>query len=143
MTRAALSLLLLTAAASALLGMMSAAFTAEPPTSRELHWLVRVDPAEIGAQRRDEMPAEVILDCGKERALDPSSLRIFRADATGKLSPADAAAGREESLPMRWYDDSIPYDFPGMTASAKSASSMAATGRCARKAARMPTSSKL
>lgn len=60
---------------------------------RELHWLVRVDPVEIGARPRDEMPAEVVLDCGKDRALDPSLLRIFRADATGKPSPAERRCG--------------------------------------------------
>jgi len=79
-----------------------------------LRWLVRVDPVEIGARSRDEMPAEVGVDVGKDRAMDPASLRILRVDATGKPSAPD------EPLPFRWYDDAIPYDFPEFIGSVSS-----------------------
>ncbi|MFN0051825.1 MAG: FG-GAP repeat domain-containing protein [Planctomycetales bacterium] len=56
----------------------------------------------------DERPAEFHLRSDQfdgDRRIDPSSLEIHRVDPrTGRDLP--------ESLPFRWYDEAIPYDFP-------------------------------
>src|SRR5262245_2704330 len=70
--------------------------------------LVQVPNADIGGRPRDEGPAEFRLDLqalAPGRRLDPATLRVVRWDAT-----QDRAAS--SPLPLRWYDDAIPYDFP-------------------------------
>jgi hypothetical protein len=69
---------------------------------------VRVAPADIGSRQRDERPAEfrlVAAEFAPNRHVDPGSLRVVRLENEG---------GKEVSgpLPIRWYDDSVPYDFP-------------------------------
>jgi FG-GAP-like repeat len=69
---------------------------------------VRVDRAPVAGRPFDERPAEYRLiasDFAAYRRIDPATLRVVRYD------PHD---GRElsEPLPFRWYDDSVPYDFP-------------------------------
>lgn len=71
-------------------------------------WLVRVAPRDLGPRTQDEMPAEIHLDAREfpdGRRLDLSSLRVVAWDTE---------ADRPTSLPIahRWYDDSIPFDFP-------------------------------
>jgi len=77
-------------------------------TDARHHVRVRVPPRDIGRRARDEMPAEFRLnaaDFAGDRRLDLSSLQIVRHDP---------ASGKDISgpLPLRWYDDAIPYDFP-------------------------------
>ncbi len=67
--------------------------------------IVRVDPVDLGARSRDELPAEIAIERGGNLALDPSTLRVVRVDEAGK--PVD-----DEPLPLRWYDAAIPYQFP-------------------------------
>src|SRR5689334_21275174 len=53
------------------------------------------------------MPAEFRIaaaDVADGRRIDPGSLRVTRCDAGGQ-----ALSG---PLPLRWYDDAVPYDFP-------------------------------
>jgi hypothetical protein len=68
---------------------------------------VRVAPLDLGPRVRDEMPAEfrlVASDFAPNRHIDPASLRVVRVDA-------DGGKDASEPLPLRWYDDAIPYDF--------------------------------
>ena len=82
--------------------------------------LVRVAPVDLARRQRDELPAEVVIDLaqqseqfGHDRALDARTFRVRRADASGKQAPADSQGeDSPESLPFRWYDDAIPYEFP-------------------------------
>ena len=70
--------------------------------------LVRVAARDLGSRKSDQMPAEYRLtatDLPKNRHLDPGTLRVFRWDDK-KNKPVGTP------LPLRWYDDSIPYDFP-------------------------------
>ncbi|MFB3904760.1 MAG: FG-GAP repeat domain-containing protein [Acidobacteriota bacterium] len=85
--------------------------------------LVRVDPIDSGARQRDQMPARLVL--GRElvaqaageagRRLDVASLQIARY-REGEAQPADfskwAYGQAPWEVPFRWYDDSIPWDFP-------------------------------
>lgn len=60
--------------------------------------IVRVDVVDIGTRERDELPAELQIERGIKAAIDPATLRVL--DEKG------------ESLPLRWYDEAIPYHFP-------------------------------
>jgi FG-GAP-like repeat len=84
----------------------------ESRPSPPLRWLVRVDPIDLDRRAGDEMPAEVELDVGDERAIDVTTLRIVRVDQSGKALSSAAASNENESIPFRWYDASIPHDFP-------------------------------
>ena len=69
---------------------------------------MRVAPASLHGRSHDERPAELKLtpvDLPPGRRIDLSSLAVV---------PVDRAAGlaRPHSLPLRWYDDSVPYEFP-------------------------------
>lgn len=71
-------------------------------------FFVSVAPQDIGARLHDESPAELVLrasDLKPDSVIDLSSLRIVRVDPRSGKSLS-------EPLPFRWYDDSIPYDFP-------------------------------
>jgi hypothetical protein len=69
---------------------------------------VRVPAADIGKRPRDEAPAEFHLaakDFAAGRRIDLASFQVVRWDGgRGK-----AVSG---PLPLRWYDDAIPYDYP-------------------------------
>jgi len=70
--------------------------------------VVEVAAENLAGRERDERPAEMRLaaaDFERGRRIDLASLEVVRCDRlTGKeLS---------DPLPLRWYDDSIPYDFP-------------------------------
>jgi hypothetical protein len=70
--------------------------------------IVRIAASEIGHRTQDERPAEFRLaapDIPPGRRVDPASFQVVRWDAK-----AGRALGRP--WPVRWYDDSIPYDFP-------------------------------
>lgn len=86
-------------------GHAAVAADAKPAIQR---WLVRVDPIDLGARTHDEMPAEVVLDVGSPRSIDPTTFRVVMVDSTEQ--PLDKAI-TAESLPFRWYDDAIPYQF--------------------------------
>ncbi len=93
-------LLLLVAARSALTG--------GPPQQDTRRVVVEV-PAEVLAGReRDERPAEFRLKAdsfAQGRRIDLASLQVVRCDPqTGKAV--------SDPLPLRWYDDAIPADFP-------------------------------
>jgi hypothetical protein len=66
-----------------------------------------VAPVDLGRRTRDEAPAEYRLsaaDFDGKRRIDLASLRVTRCDAAGR--------DLSEPLPLRWYDDAVPYDFP-------------------------------
>lgn len=72
--------------------------------------LVRV-PADrtLGERKRDERPAEITLradEFGKDLAFDLSSLLVGRVDRIM------SDFGPSPEVPLRWYDDAIPYEFP-------------------------------
>ena len=70
--------------------------------------VVTVAPREIGKRVKDEMPVEFRInasDLPKDRRLDPATLAVVRWDVV-----ADKPLGK--LLPLRWYDDAVPYDFP-------------------------------
>jgi hypothetical protein len=84
----------------------------------QLRVLVRVEPVDLAGRPRDEMPAEVAIDLaerlpelGRDRALDLRTLCVQRVDAQGRPAPLDGTQDGE-TLPFRWYDDAIPYEFP-------------------------------
>lgn len=121
----ALSILVCSAIGTlALLGFASCA------TSKEPRWvgngkyriLVRVDPLDIGARAADEMPTRIHIShddlqakVGTSGKIDVTSIQVAQYDPTngepikyGKW----AYAHTDWELPNRWYDDSIPEDFP-------------------------------
>jgi hypothetical protein len=70
--------------------------------------IVRVDPVNLGDRPFDERPAIfrlVAAEFAPGRRIDLTSLRVVHHDPRNRrdLSP---------SLPFRWYDDAIPYEFP-------------------------------
>jgi hypothetical protein len=70
--------------------------------------LVEVPADDIRGRDRDERPAEMRIfaeDFAPDRRIDLASLEVVRCDRE---------TGKELSgpLPLRWYDDAIPYDFP-------------------------------
>ncbi|HTF25267.1 MAG TPA: VCBS repeat-containing protein [Candidatus Limnocylindria bacterium] len=99
------------------------------PESRDVRWagegecrvLVRVDPFQIGLRGSDEMPAEVVLDFsalngfGAASAANISSIQVMKFEPrAGEPEPYSnyAYARSAYDRPFRWYDASIPYDFP-------------------------------
>ena len=84
--------------------------------------LVRVEPRNIGARTRDEMPARIHISredlrgiVGTTGKIDVASLQV------GQYNPDTGQpikygkwfyAGTDWEVPYRWYDDSIPEDFP-------------------------------
>jgi len=85
--------------------------------------IVEVPAQAIGPRRADELPARVTLDFPAllagvhgERLADLASLRVARLDpATGAEIAAEKRyphARDAFELPFRWYDASIPFDFP-------------------------------
>jgi hypothetical protein len=70
--------------------------------------LVKVAAVDIGRRARDEQPAEfrlVAADFARARRLDLASLEVVHWDQA-------AARPLSDPLPLRWYDDAIPNDFP-------------------------------
>jgi hypothetical protein len=98
---------------SVLLGLCLAAIlaSAEKPyqgASETCSILVRVPPADIGGRQRDEGPAEFSLAAAafaKDRRIDLATLQVVRWDP-------GARKALSAPLPLRWYDDTIPYDYP-------------------------------
>jgi hypothetical protein len=86
--------------------------------------LVEVTPFDIGSRASDEMPAELVVDLKaklaelkiEDQKVDLSSLQVMRYNpATGKAEPYEPGYEYGHSpadRPFRWYDASIPYDFP-------------------------------
>ncbi len=84
--------------------------------------LVRVDPIDTGKRASDEMPARVAISAQEVRArsgaqgkIDAASIEVEGYDpATGRPIPYGkwAYAHADWEVPARWYDDSIPEDFP-------------------------------
>lgn len=91
-------------AALLLLATGTHSLSVEPPKPRDQRMLVRVEPVDLGRRMRDELPAEVVIHHG-DKVWDATSIRVVRVDESGK--PLN-----DESLPFRWYDAAIPYDFP-------------------------------
>ncbi len=108
----------------------ASALFAQKPAAREPDWvstrkhrvLVRVDPVDIHGRSTDEMPtrihlsaADVAARTGAKGKIDVASLQVEQYDpATGKAIPYGkwAYAKADWELPYRWYDDTIPEDFP-------------------------------
>jgi hypothetical protein len=93
----------------ALTGMCAAALWAgaSPPALNCYRVVVRVAAADIGARPRDERPAEFRLspaDFAAGRRIDLASLQVVQWDPK-------AGKTLSSPLPLRWYDDSIPYEF--------------------------------
>src|SRR5262245_38144029 len=68
--------------------------------------IVEVEPRALSGRARDERPAEFRLsapDFASDRRIDLASLEVVRCDRT-------TSRGLSGPLPLRWYDDSIPYD---------------------------------
>ena len=84
--------------------------------------LVEVAPVDLAGRDRDELPAEVEIDWMKllaewaeDRVVDTATLQVVRYDKrTGKpVSDGKYAYGSSDAeRPFRWYDASIPYEFP-------------------------------
>lgn len=84
--------------------------------------IVRVDPYDIGKRKSDEMPTrihisatDVLPKATYDRRIDVGSFEVEQFDPAtgdpisyGKWAYAHAAW----EVPYRWYDDSIPEDFP-------------------------------
>ena len=69
---------------------------------------VTVEPTDLHGRTRDERPAELRFspsDLPPDTRIDLSSLAVYPID------PASGAVSRR-ALPLRWYDDAIPYEFP-------------------------------
>ena len=99
----------------------------------QLRLIIRVDAepesderdAESSASRTDERPADIGLDLatelqklGLQQRPDLSSIQVIRHnETTGKpMAYSKYAYGRSPfDRPFRWYDDSIPYEFPEFT----------------------------
>ncbi|MBI3862133.1 MAG: VCBS repeat-containing protein [Planctomycetia bacterium] len=78
------------------------------PADGVLRVYVEVRAEDLRGRERDERPAEFQLSAAefdKQRRIDLASLQIVRCDRTTRK---DISA----PLPLRWYDDAIPYDFP-------------------------------
>src|SRR5262245_40178308 len=93
-------------------------YGAEPAKAERVTWRVRVDPIELATRRRDELPADVAIDLARDvpelagRTLDLRTTRVRRVDAAGKLVAGDGPSATDATLPFRWYDAAIPYEFP-------------------------------
>jgi hypothetical protein len=84
--------------------------------------LVEVPAVDIGKRKSDELPADIILDFSgllREKGIpgkvNLASLQVMKFDpTTGQaLRYLDYAYARSRfDRPFRWYDGSIPYDFP-------------------------------
>lgn len=83
--------------------------------------LVRVDPIDIAQRLQEETPAEIVLDfsqmheLGGADAANIGSIQVMKFDpSTGESERYDhyAYARSLYDRPFRWYDSSIPYDFP-------------------------------
>lgn len=91
-------------------------------SARRYRILVRVDPLNIASRKSDEMPtrihisaADVNKQTGSSGLIDVASLQVEQYDpATGKAIPYGkwAYAKTDWEVPYRWYDDTIPEDFP-------------------------------
>lgn len=96
---------------SALVSALSLGFFrpswAKPSEEDVQQVVVCVAAADIGRRSRDEWPAEFRLsaaDFANGRRIDLGSLSVTRCDPEGRpLS---------DPLPLRWYDDAVPFDFP-------------------------------
>jgi hypothetical protein len=78
------------------------------PAKAERHVRVTVEPTDLHGRTRDERPAELRCspsDLPPDTRIDLSSLAVYAID------PASGAVTRR-ALPLRWYDDAIPYEFP-------------------------------
>jgi hypothetical protein len=100
------------------LGLSSAYAAAPPwPENRTHRVLVRVDPIDIGGREREGMVASLHVDFGQyfSGACDLSSLLIQKYDPdTGKVIDLhdNALAKVPGELPLRFYDDQIPWLYP-------------------------------
>lgn len=84
--------------------------------------LVRVPPLDLAGRARDEMPAEIEIDFERRlsqlapgRTVDVASLQVVRYDVQTGAAINDgryAYATNSADRPFRWYDGSIPYEFP-------------------------------
>lgn len=104
--------------------MYSASMSRQPEwvSSRTYRILVRVDPLDIGARKSDEMPTRIHISAadvrehtGTKGLIDVASLQVEQYDLlTGKAIPYGkwAYANANWEVPYRWYDDSIPENFP-------------------------------
>jgi hypothetical protein len=89
---------------------------------RKYRLLVSVQPADLGPRSSDEMPTRIAIgpellrsQLGANIKVDVASFEVERYDTkTGKPIPYGkwAYARTDWELPYRWYDDSIPQDFP-------------------------------
>ncbi|MBM4075321.1 MAG: hypothetical protein FJ267_06730, partial [Planctomycetes bacterium] len=73
-----------------------------------LRHVVRVNPVELPGRSNDERPAEFRLDSSLNspgRRIDLSSISVH------PWNP-DTKTASSEGLGIRWYDESIPYQFP-------------------------------
>jgi hypothetical protein len=96
----------------------------EPPwvSTRKYRILVRVEPVDIHGRASDEMPTRIHIAADDVRArtgamgkIDVASLQVEQYDlATGKAIRYGkwVYAQADWEVPYRWYDDSIPEDFP-------------------------------
>jgi hypothetical protein len=121
---AAMVVVLAVCAGTAALRLHSAHAAPQPDwvSNRTYRILVQVDPLDIGARKWDEMPARIHVfaddvpeHAGTEGLIDVASLQIEQYDpATGKAIPYGkwAYATDNWEVPYRWYDDSIPENFP-------------------------------
>ena len=92
----------------------------------EYRLLVEVASHDLGRRTSDERPAEVEINLegelsklGTHSLADITTLQVMRYDIkTGKPYPnGHFAGGRSEfDRPFRWYDGSIPYEFPEFAA---------------------------
>jgi hypothetical protein len=88
----------------------------------EYRLLVRVDPLDLGARNSDEMPARVEMSAqdmaaktGAQARIDVASIQVERYDPeTGEPFRYGKWAYAQEpwEVPFRWYDASIPEEFP-------------------------------
>jgi hypothetical protein len=84
--------------------------------------LIQVDPFDLGSRLADQMPAEIVIDVdsdlkelGVKGAINVASMQVMKYDPrTGKPERYEqyAYARSPFDRPFRWYDASIPYDFP-------------------------------
>ncbi|HWR13445.1 MAG TPA: VCBS repeat-containing protein [Terriglobales bacterium] len=84
--------------------------------------LVRVDPIDLGSRKSDEMPTRIhissetiLASAGHAGRLDVRSIEVGRYDPVmGRPLPYGkwVYAHADWEVPFRWYDDSIPEDFP-------------------------------